>query len=70
MKFDKTLPVKTIAAQIGASQIIGDDTLNVLGINEIHQVRTGDITFSDVKKYFEKALIALLVKHYYDNRST
>jgi UDP-3-O-[3-hydroxymyristoyl] glucosamine N-acyltransferase len=56
MKFDKTIPVKTLAAQIGASQIIGDNSLNVLGINEIHQVQTGDITFSDVKKYFEKAL--------------
>jgi UDP-3-O-[3-hydroxymyristoyl] glucosamine N-acyltransferase len=56
MKFDRPIPIKTIATQIGANQIIGDDTLNVLGINEIHQVRAGDITFSDVKKYFEKAL--------------
>ena len=56
MKFDKILPIKTLAAQIGATAIIGDDSLNVLGINEIHQVKTGDITFSDVKKYFEKAL--------------
>ncbi len=56
MKFERPIPIKTIATQIGATQIIGDDTLNALGINEIHQVREGDITFSDVKKYFEKAL--------------
>lgn len=56
MKFDRPIPIKNIATQIGATQIIGDDTLNVLGINEIHNVREGDITFSDVKKYFEKAL--------------
>jgi UDP-3-O-[3-hydroxymyristoyl] glucosamine N-acyltransferase len=56
MKFDKPIPIKTIAAQIGAIEIIGNDTINALGINEIHHVKTGDITFSDVKKYFGKAL--------------
>jgi UDP-3-O-[3-hydroxymyristoyl] glucosamine N-acyltransferase len=56
MKFDKPIPIKTIASQIGATILIGDDTLNALGINEIHNVREGDITFSDVEKYFDKAL--------------
>jgi UDP-3-O-[3-hydroxymyristoyl] glucosamine N-acyltransferase len=56
MKFDKPIPIKAIASQIGATDIIGDETGNALGINEIHHVSTGDITFSDVKKYFEKAL--------------
>jgi UDP-3-O-[3-hydroxymyristoyl] glucosamine N-acyltransferase len=55
MKFDKPIPIQTIANRLKA-EIIGDATLNVLGINEIHHVRAGDITFSDVKKYFEKAL--------------
>jgi UDP-3-O-[3-hydroxymyristoyl] glucosamine N-acyltransferase len=56
MKFDKPIPIKTIATHIGATKLIGDDTLNALGINEIHHVKKGDITFSDVGKYFEKAL--------------
>jgi UDP-3-O-[3-hydroxymyristoyl] glucosamine N-acyltransferase len=56
MKFDKPIPIKTIATHIGATKLIGDDTLNALGINEIHHVKKGDITFSDVEKYFEKAL--------------
>ena len=56
MKFDKAIPVKALAKQIGATDIIGDDTLNALGINEIHHVKKGDITFSDVQKYFDKAL--------------
>lgn len=55
MNFPHPIPVKQIAEKIGAT-IIGDDTLNATGINEIHQVRPGDITFSDVKKYFEKSL--------------
>ena len=55
MKFDKPIPIQKIADRLKAD-IIGDNTLNTLGINEIHHVKVGDITFSDVKKYFEKAL--------------
>ena len=55
MKFDKPIPIQKIADRLKAD-IIGDNTLNALGINEIHHVKAGDITFSDVKKYFEKAL--------------
>jgi UDP-3-O-[3-hydroxymyristoyl] glucosamine N-acyltransferase len=55
MNFPKPIPIQQIAKKIGAI-LIGDDTLESTGINEIHQVRPGDITFSDVKKYFEKAL--------------
>jgi UDP-3-O-[3-hydroxymyristoyl] glucosamine N-acyltransferase len=55
MKFPQPIPIKEIAAKLNA-QIIGDDTLKALGINEIHQVKEGDITFSDVRKYFDKAL--------------
>ncbi len=55
MKFPKPIPIKEIAAQIDA-QIIGDDSLLATGINEIHQVQKGDITFVDVPKYYEKSL--------------
>ncbi|MCB0642026.1 MAG: UDP-3-O-(3-hydroxymyristoyl)glucosamine N-acyltransferase [Phaeodactylibacter sp.] len=55
MKFEQPIPVKSIAEQIGA-KLIGDDTLEVTGINEIHKVEAGDITFVDVKKYFNRSL--------------
>ena len=55
MKFAKPVPIKEIAQKINA-KIIGDDTLRATGINEIHKVEPGDITFSDVKKYFKKSL--------------
>ncbi len=55
MNFPHPIPVKEIAAKINAT-IIGDDTLLANGINEIHKVRPGDITFSDVKKYFQKSI--------------
>ncbi|MDX1942149.1 MAG: UDP-3-O-(3-hydroxymyristoyl)glucosamine N-acyltransferase [Saprospiraceae bacterium] len=55
MNFPNPIPVKEIAEKIGAS-IIGNKELLATGINEIHQVRFGDITFVDVKKYFDKAL--------------
>lgn len=55
MKFPTPIPVKEIAEKIGA-QIIGNDTLVATGINEIHKVEEGDITFSDLAKYSRKAL--------------
>ena len=55
MKFQQAIPIKAIAAQIGAT-IIGNDNILATGINEIHKVTTGDITFVDVEKYFKKSL--------------
>lgn len=36
--------------------MVGNTTQNVLGINEIHKVEKGDITFVDVEKYYNKCL--------------
>lgn len=55
MKFLNPISVSVLAEKIGA-EIIGDDSIIATGINEIHKVEPGDITFSDVEKYFEKAL--------------
>ena len=37
-------------------KIKGDASLTVVGINEIHKVRPGDITFVDIEKYYAKSL--------------
>lgn len=55
MKFAQPIPVAELAKKIGA-ELIGDATLLATGINEIHKVEAGDITFVDVKKYFAKSL--------------
>lgn len=55
MQFPEPISVQSIAAQFGG-RIIGDASLMATGINEIHKVTPGDITFSDVPKYFEKSL--------------
>lgn len=55
MKFPSPVPVTEIARLIKA-ELIGNDQLMATGINEIHQVEAGDITFVDVKKYFSKSL--------------
>jgi len=55
MDFPEPIPVTVIAERINA-KLVGDTSLKVTGINEIHQVRPGDITFSDLEKYFKKAL--------------
>lgn len=55
MKFPLPLPVSELAAQIGA-ELLGDSDLLATGINEVHHVEEGDITFVDVEKYYAKAL--------------
>ena len=55
MKFPQPIPVREIARRFNL-QIIGNADLEATGINEIHKVEPGDITFSDVKKYFKKSL--------------
>jgi UDP-3-O-[3-hydroxymyristoyl] glucosamine N-acyltransferase len=55
MKIDP-ISVKTIAEKIAATDIIGNTDLILTGINEIHKVQKGDLTFVDVKKYFDKSI--------------
>lgn len=55
MKFDKPVRLDELATLTG-SRIVGDGGASVIGINEIHMVGEGDITFVDHVKYYDKAL--------------
>ncbi|MCD4734911.1 MAG: UDP-3-O-(3-hydroxymyristoyl)glucosamine N-acyltransferase [Bacteroidales bacterium] len=55
MKFDPTLDPEQVCAEINA-QYFGDKSLRISGLNEIHLVEKGDITFVDHPKYYKKAL--------------
>ena len=55
MKFDKESTLKEVASWVGGEPI-GDPSFPISGINEIHVVEPGDITFVDHPKYFKKAL--------------
>ena len=55
MKFDTSHSVEELAEYIGA-RLIGNSDNEVIGINEIHKVDPGDITFVDYHKYYDKAL--------------
>ena len=55
MTFDSPIPLKEMASWIGAS-ILGNEALMISGINEIHKVRDGDITFVDHPKYYNISL--------------
>ncbi|TVQ77320.1 MAG: UDP-3-O-(3-hydroxymyristoyl)glucosamine N-acyltransferase [Flavobacteriales bacterium] len=55
MKFSRPYTIKEIAELIG-SAFIGDPSLEVTGLNEIHRVVSGDIVFSDHPKYYRKSL--------------
>ncbi len=54
MNFKET-NIQSIAQLIGA-RVLGNISLKVKGINEIHGVREGDIVFVDHPKYYDKAL--------------
>ncbi len=55
MKFKQATPLNELAKLTG-SRVIGDGKASVSGINEIHKVEEGDITFVDHPKYYAKAL--------------
>ena len=55
MKFPSPLTLKDVAAMLNA-RFDGAPDFPVLGLNEIHMVEPGDITFVDHPKYYDKAL--------------
>lgn len=55
MKFSKPKSLSELAEKLGARPV-GDPDFPVLGINEIHMVEPGDLTFVDHPKYYQKAL--------------
>ncbi|PSL49362.1 UDP-3-O-[3-hydroxymyristoyl] glucosamine N-acyltransferase [Chitinophaga niastensis] len=55
MKFEAPVAVTEIAAFIGA-ELVGNSQLMAAGINEIHKVTAGDISFVDFEKYYNASL--------------
>ncbi|MBN1339926.1 MAG: UDP-3-O-(3-hydroxymyristoyl)glucosamine N-acyltransferase [Bacteroidales bacterium] len=55
MKFNNPLRLADAAA-ILECEYIGDPEMPILGLNEIHLVEEGDITFVDHPKYYDRAL--------------
>ncbi|WP_348797163.1 UDP-3-O-(3-hydroxymyristoyl)glucosamine N-acyltransferase [Flavobacterium adhaerens] len=55
MKFSQIQTLQEIASIINC-EYVGDASFQVLGMNEIHVVESGDIVFVDHPKYYEKAL--------------
>ena len=55
MRFPQPYTLEQIATIINAKYVAAED-FPVLGMNEIHVVRAGDIVFVDHPKYYEKAL--------------
>lgn len=57
MKFEQPVPVTWLAEFVNA-KLTGNDTQQATGINEIHKVTSGDISFVDNEKYFNSCLIS------------
>ncbi|MCI4670751.1 MAG: UDP-3-O-(3-hydroxymyristoyl)glucosamine N-acyltransferase [Bacteroidia bacterium] len=58
MKLKSPLKLKD-AAEILTCEYLGNPDHLITGINEIHRVEVGDLTFVDVEKYYDKALGSL-----------
>jgi UDP-3-O-[3-hydroxymyristoyl] glucosamine N-acyltransferase len=55
MKLEKPIKLKDLALSLSLPYA-GNGELYITGINEIHKVQKGDLTFVDHPKYYEKAL--------------
>ena len=55
MRFEKPVPVTTIAQLIGA-EVTGNKNGSATGINEIHKVEEGDLVFVDHPKYYDTCI--------------
>jgi len=55
MKFEKPVSVAWLAEFTGA-KLVGNTTQMATGINEIHKVTPGDISFVDFEKYYNASL--------------
>lgn len=55
MDLQPSVSLKTIT-EITGSISTSDDNLQITGLNEIHMVRNGDLTFVDHPKYYSKAV--------------
>lgn len=55
MQLEKNHTLKEISEIIGDAKFIGNENHIISGINEIHRVENGDITFVDHPKYYKTA---------------
>ncbi|MEI6901015.1 MAG: LpxD N-terminal domain-containing protein, partial [Bacteroidota bacterium] len=55
MKFNPSLTLRQVSDLLGA-RFVGDPDFRITGINEIHMVESGNLTFVDHPKYYDKAL--------------
>jgi len=55
MKLIAPVSIKWLSELIGA-EIVGNNQLEITGVNEIHQVQNGDVVFVDHPKYYDTCL--------------
>ncbi len=55
MKFKTPITAGQLAEKLSGT-CLGDENLLITGVNEIHRVQSGDLTFCDNSKYYNKAV--------------
>lgn len=66
MRFEPAITLKALAERTGC-RAVGNPDLLVTGLNEIHRVEEGDVTFCDHPKYYAKALASMATVVIIDN---
>jgi len=61
MRLAQPATAAELAEELGA-RLLGDGNVRITGINEIHHVETGDLSFVDHPKYYAAALALLVVE--------
>ena len=56
MKFERNFTIKELLPLMDNVRLVGPEDFPVSGMNEIHMVEEGDVTFVDLDKYYNKAL--------------
>lgn len=66
MRFEPAITLKALAERTGC-RAVGNPDLLITGLNEIHRVEEGDVTFCDHPKYYAKALASMATVVIIDN---
>jgi len=66
MRFEPSITLKALAERTGC-RAVGNPKLLVTGLNEVHRVEEGDVTFCDHPKYYAKALASRATVAIIDN---
>jgi len=59
MTFEKAVDLKWVIEFLGIKKVVGDANISITGINEVHKLNPGDISFVNAEKFYQKLIDSL-----------